>query len=82
MIANSSWSNGKEAKKKKGEMHWISLCYLLGWWFVCDNEDNQGWAPATYLEPVSAANEEENDEWVMMGESDSHGMAPYRYVCI
>ena len=58
------------------------LFHLLGWWFVCDNEDNQGWAPATYLEPVAAANEEGNDEWVIMGESDSHGMTPYRYVFI
>ena len=54
-----------------------SFWYVLGWWFVCTNEDSQGWAPATYLEPVATQDEEGGGEWVTMDESDSHGMAFY-----
>jgi len=43
-----------------------------GWWFVCTNEDSQGWAPATYLEPMATQDEEGGGEWVTMDESDSH----------
>ena len=50
---------------------------LLGWWFVCDNEDNQGWVPATYLESVGTTVEGDTDEWVSMDDSDSHGMTAF-----
>lgn len=42
-----------------------------GWWFVCDADDQQGWAPATYLESIGTENEEESDEWVTIDESSS-----------
>ena len=38
----------------------VSLCpplSLSGWWFVHMDDLNEGWVPATYLEPIYGQNE-------------------------
>lgn len=50
------------------------MAFCIGWWFVCNTEEQQGWAPATYLEPISAESEEESDEWMAIDDSDTEGM--------
>ena len=41
-----------------------------GWWFVSNEAGDQGWAPATYLEPVGANENEDAEEWISMDDSD------------
>ena len=38
--------------------------FFIGWWFVADNAGKQGWAPATYLEPVKNATDDFGYDWV------------------
>ena len=33
--------------------------YIIGWWFV-SKDDEEGWAPCGYLEPLNKDNEEED----------------------
>ena len=33
------------------------MCLCVGWWFVHMDDLNEGWVPATYLEPVYGSNE-------------------------
>lgn len=38
-------------------LHSLFLCSLSGWWFVHMDDLNEGWVPATYLEPIYGQNE-------------------------
>ncbi len=59
-------------KTKQPTLFIIEQLFSVGWWFVWNELDQQGWAPATYLEPIGAENEEDNDEWVIVDDSN-HG---------
>lgn len=46
---------------------------LVGWWLVCVNDNQKGWAPATYLEPVNVAKELESHKVVERQPSEGIG---------
>lgn len=47
---------------------------LSGWWFVADDNGKQGWAPATYLEPlVTSSNDDTGYDWVSVTDENGVG---------
>ena len=48
--------------------------YFPGWWFVAHDNGGQGWAPATYLEPVmSNGTEEDTYDWISVTDTNGKG---------
>ena len=62
--------------------YFVCICLLVsGWWFVHMDDFNEGWVPATYLEPVYG----ESDHQVIHlepgdGEKEKRGRAWGHYV--
>eukprot|EP00111_Clytia_hemisphaerica_P024394 TCONS_00071974-protein len=45
-----------------------------GWWFVAHDNGGQGWAPATYLEPIiPSGNNDEGYDWISVTDSNGVG---------
>ncbi|XP_065055357.1 SH3 and PX domain-containing protein 2B-like isoform X1 [Rhopilema esculentum] len=71
-VASFTATNPGEISFEEGSVLTVAEKTDRGWWFVWNDLDQQGWAPATYLESFGAVTEEENDEWVEMNDSDMH----------
>ena len=46
----------------------IIFCYVTGWWFVSKDEQEEGWVPCGYLEPLNKENDEEENPISTLGE--------------
>ena len=53
-----------------------TFCFVSGWWFIADDVGHQGWAPATYLEPVATTEGDDVDDWISVTDANGQGMCP------
>ena len=41
--------------------YWVNVTLPSGWWFVNLDDCNEGWVPATYLEPIYGTEEAQTE---------------------
>lgn len=73
IVADYQATNVGEISLIEGKQVTIIEKNERGWWFIADDTGKQGWAPATYLEPIVTSSDDLGYDWVSVMDVNGKG---------